>query len=96
MNTILPVFHNLKINIQQSRQVIVLLVRNMAAALISLFIAACASAPLDFPKEYSEALPDTGGTHLGREIAEWTAGHPGKSGFYPLTAGIDADRKSVV
>ena len=67
-----------------------LLVRNMAAALIALFIAGCASAPLDFPKEYSEALPDTGETHLGREVAEWTAGHPGKSGFYPLTDGIDA------
>lgn len=90
MNTNLPVFHKMKISIQLSRQLRMLIVRNMAAALIALFIAGCASAPLDFPKEYSEALPDTGETHLGREVAEWTAGHPGKSGFYPLTAGIDA------
>jgi len=67
-----------------------LFVRSMGAALIALFVAGCATAPLDFPKDYSEALQDTGETHLGREIAKWTAVHPGKSGFYPLLSGIDA------
>ncbi len=57
---------------------------------LSLFLAGCATAPLDFPREYSEAIADTSDTYLGREVAEWTADHPGKSGFYPLTEGIDA------
>lgn len=55
-----------------------------------LFLAGCATAPLDFPKSHSEALVDTSDTYLGKEVAEWTAKHPGKSGFYPLVAGIDA------
>jgi putative cardiolipin synthase len=57
---------------------------------LSLFLAGCATAPLDFPKEYSEAIADTSDTYLGREVTGWTADHPGKSGFYPLTEGIDA------
>ena len=64
--------------------------RSLATVALALFVAGCATAPLDFPKDYSEALVNTGETHLGREVAEWTAGHPGKSGFYPLVAGIDA------
>lgn len=67
-----------------------LFVRSMGAALIALFIAGCATAPLDFPKNYSEAPLDTAETLLGREVSKWSAGHPGKSGFYPLTAGMDA------
>ncbi len=61
-----------------------------APLVLSLFLAGCATAPLDFPKNYSEAIVDTADTHLGKEVAEWTAKHPGKSGFYPLVAGIDA------
>ena len=64
--------------------------RSLATVALVLFVAGCATVPLDFPKDYSEALVNTGETHLGREVAEWTAGHPGKSGFYPLVAGIDA------
>jgi len=62
----------------------------LAPLVLSLYLAGCATAPLDFPKNYSEAIVDTADTHLGKEVAEWTAKHPGKSGFYPLVAGIDA------
>jgi len=55
-----------------------------------LFAAGCATAPLDFPKQYSEALVDTHDTHLGVEVTAWVDNHPGKSGFYPLINGIDA------
>ena len=64
--------------------------RLFAVVLLTLFITACATAPLDFPKHESEAPVNTGDTYLGKEVAKWTAGHPGKSGFYPLISGIDA------
>lgn len=62
------------------------------AAYISLLLLAsgCASGPIDYPREYSEAVTDTEDTLLGREVAEFQADHPGKSGFYPLARGIDA------
>jgi putative cardiolipin synthase len=63
---------------------------SFAPLILSLFLAGCATAPLDFPKTHSEALVDTGDTYLGKEVAEWVEKHPGKSGFYPLVAGIDA------
>ncbi|MGB5486850.1 MAG: hypothetical protein WBN06_05650, partial [Lysobacterales bacterium] len=53
-------------------------------------ITGCATAPLDFPKTESHALVNTGDTHLGVVVAEWAAKHPGESGFYPLTKGLDA------
>lgn len=64
--------------------------RALTLVVLSLFLAACATAPFDYPRNYSEAITDTGDTHLGKEVAEWTVAHPGKSGFYPLVAGIDA------
>lgn len=71
-------------------QVNKLFIKSIGAVLITLYIAGCATAPLDYPKDYSEALQETSETHLGREVAEWTASHQGKSGFYPLISGIDA------
>lgn len=66
-------------------------IHNMLIVSAFIFLlAGCATAPLDFPKQYSEAIVDTGATHLGKGVAEWTAKHPGKSGFYPLLEGIDA------
>lgn len=62
----------------------------MVPLLVTLVLAACATAPLDFPRQYSEAIVETADTSLGREVAEWTAEHPGKSGFYPLPGGLDA------
>ena len=58
--------------------------------LFVLFLAGCASAPFDYPRQSSEAIAGTGDTYLGREVAEWTAENPGKSGFYPLIEGLDA------
>ena len=62
------------------------------AAYISLvvLVSGCASGPIDYPREYSEAVTDTEDTFLGREVAEFQADYPGKSGFYPLARGIDA------
>ena len=57
---------------------------------LAFFLAGCATAPLDFPRDYSEAIADTGETSLGKEVAEWVSFHPGKSGFYPLIKGLDA------
>ncbi len=64
--------------------------RTPALIILALFLAGCATAPLDFPRQDSEVIVDTGDTSLGREVAEWTAKHPGKSGFYPLIEGLDA------
>ena len=66
------------------------ILRTFLPAVLLVLVTGCATAPLDFPKNYSEALTDTGDTHLGREIAEWTAERPGESGFYPLLKGLDA------
>ena len=63
---------------------------SFAPLVLSLFLAGCATAPLDFPKDHSEAIGATGDTYLGKEVAEWTAAHPGKSGFYPLIEELDA------
>jgi len=65
--------------------------RILAPIVLALFVAGCATAPLDFPKEYSEAITGTGDTYLGIEAAEWITGNkPGESGFYPLIHGLDA------
>ncbi|MBE9547862.1 MAG: phospholipase D family protein [Proteobacteria bacterium] len=64
--------------------------RLFSAIIALLLLAGCATAPLDYPREHSVAFTDTTDTYLGREVAEWTAEHPGKSGFYPLIGGLDA------
>ena len=64
--------------------------KTLAPVVLALFLAGCATAPLDFPRQYSEALTDTSDTYLGKQAARWSAAHPEKSGFYPLVAGIDA------
>lgn len=57
---------------------------------LSLAISACASVPFDYPREDSFAITDTSSTSLGREVAEWTTVHDGRSGFYPLLEGMDS------
>jgi putative cardiolipin synthase len=64
--------------------------RGFATLWLSLLLAGCASAPFDYPRNHSEVITNTTDTYLGKEVAEWTTAHPGKSGFYPLAAGIDA------
>lgn len=68
----------------------ILFSKTFIAVVLALFIAGCATAPLDFPKDYSEAAANTSETYLGTEVAAWMARHPGESGFYPLVAGMDA------
>jgi putative cardiolipin synthase len=67
-----------------------LFTRFAQTVLLASILAACATAPFDYPKNYSEALVDTDNTSLGKEVAEWTGAHPGQSGFYPLIEGLDA------
>jgi len=55
-----------------------------------LFIAGCASAPLDYPKEESTAFTDTADTYEAQEVADWLGGRTDVNGFYPLTEGFDA------
>lgn len=64
--------------------------RSLTILWVSLLLAGCASAPFDYPRSHSEVITNTADTYLGKEVAQWTSAHPGKSGFYPLAAGIDA------
>jgi putative cardiolipin synthase len=71
-------------------QLKILFSKTFMPVVLALFISGCATAPLDFPKDYSEAATNTSDTYLGTEVAGWMARHPGESGFYPLVAGMDA------
>jgi len=55
-------------------------------------LAGCASVDFDYPKSESSALPaaETTDTHLGRQIRDIVAEHPGEAGFYPVYDGIDS------
>ena len=50
----------------------------------------CASLPENTNRPESFVYPDTSDTYLGRELANDIAAHPGKSGFVPLSSGLDA------
>ena len=62
------------------------------ACLLTIFAAlyGCASVDFDYPKPESAALTDTADTDLGEQFAGLAANHPGESGFFPMTDGIDA------
>ena len=64
--------------------------RDSASLCVALIVAGCAAGPIDYEREYSEAIHGTEETLLGREVAEFQAAHPGMSGFYPLSRGMDA------
>ncbi|MEM9334239.1 MAG: phospholipase D family protein [Pseudomonadota bacterium] len=53
-------------------------------------VAACASVPLDVPKEASFAIDDTSATALGELATGWSEIHGDASGFFPLVNGLDA------
>ncbi|MDH3714561.1 MAG: phospholipase D family protein [Gammaproteobacteria bacterium] len=59
-------------------------------AALCIAIGACASVPLDYPKEHSVAIADTSDTTIATDVMEWTDAHNGLSGFYPLVEGMDA------
>jgi len=50
----------------------------------------CATVDFDYPKPETAAQTDTADTYLGKQHAGLADQHPGKSGFYPLSDGIDA------
>lgn len=58
--------------------------------LLIVFLAGCATGPIDYPRSDSFIETDTQDTRLGREVAEWEQAHPGMHGFYPLIGGMDA------
>lgn len=64
--------------------------RQFAFLLLATIVTGCASIDFDYPREESHALEDTRDTHLGRELADDVAAHPGESGFYPILDGIDS------
>lgn len=55
-----------------------------------LLFSGCAKVSFDQPKPHSVAFTDTGGTTLGKSLADGIAANPGLSAFYPLTQGMDA------
>ena len=59
-------------------------------ACLVLVASGCASVPFDYPKTESSYIANTADTALGREVAEWSAEHPGASGFYGLEDGRSA------
>ena len=61
----------------------------LAGLLVSL-LAACATVPLDFPRQYSETIQDTLDTPLGKVTELWVDSEHGLSGYYPLVNGLDA------
>lgn len=57
---------------------------------VLLFVAGCASAPLDYPKQASVAIADTSNTRQATKVADWLDNRTDVNGFYPLTKGFDA------
>jgi len=53
-------------------------------------LSGCASAPLNYPRTSTTALPQPEETSLWRRIQPQLDSHPGESGFYLLPSGIDA------
>ena len=62
----------------------------LAVALLLLVLSGCASISLDVPRVPSTAIVDTADTTFGRDVSAWASNHDGLSGFYPLSAGMDA------
>ena len=64
--------------------------RRLALLALLLWLQGCASVPLDYPKDASQALTDTDTTYLARESKLWRDDQIDQNGFYPLTEGKDA------
>ena len=58
--------------------------------LLLLLISGCASLPSDYAREPSYVFTDTQDTQLARKVGPAVDAHPGLSGFYPLSLGMDA------
>ena len=55
-----------------------------------LIVSGCASLPTDVQRTESFVFEDTSESKLGLEVQPLVKQHPGKSGFYELSEGIDA------
>ena len=65
------------------------ILRSLALIAVAVFASGCASIDFDYPREVSYHLAETDDTYLGRELDDIP--YPeGKSGFYPMSDGIDA------
>ncbi len=62
----------------------------IAFLFLVLLSASCASLPKNYVKVNSTAIRDTGGTLLGQRMQALAAAHPGESGFYVLSDGVEA------
>jgi putative cardiolipin synthase len=58
--------------------------------LLTAIFTGCATVSFDEPKPYSEAFTDTSNTRLGKRVSQWVDTHGGRSGFYPLSEGMDS------
>lgn len=57
---------------------------------LTLFLTACSTVPLDYPKVATKALSNTKDTTLAEQRAEWLNENSSGNGFYPLEQGLDA------
>jgi len=62
----------------------------MPLVILLIFVSGCSSLPTDIDRTPSYLLAKTSQTRLGAEIQPLVVQHPGESGFYGLTTGIDA------
>ena len=62
----------------------------LAALLFVVLLGGCANLPTDYAKEPSIAIRDTGDTQLAQKTRPLAAAHPGESGFYLLSDGVEA------
>lgn len=64
--------------------------RTLFLALSFLTITSCSTLSFDRPKEVSHTILDVADTQAGQAFDNWETIHSGESGFYPLSAGMDA------
>jgi cardiolipin synthase C len=64
--------------------------RLLCVGLCSLFLAACASVPFDYPREASQAIPAQAGSRAGDAALKWRQDHGELGGFLGLSSGVDA------
>jgi putative cardiolipin synthase len=66
------------------------IILHLAAAMVILMTAGCATLPKDFDRPETYALIDTENTYFAKARAKERAAHPEKSGFHLLAKGLDA------
>jgi len=64
--------------------------RQACLILATAVLCGCASVDFDYPKSESHVEMDTQDTFLGQQLAGKASQHPGESGFFPISDGIDA------